>query len=54
MHWEKHDFVLPERRGKKLKVCIDTSGRKPGGSPDGGQITVEPRSIVVLDSETEM
>ncbi|MBR6358486.1 MAG: hypothetical protein IKS11_02460 [Lachnospiraceae bacterium] len=53
MHWEKHDFVLPERRGKKLKVCIDTSGRKPSGAVNGGQITVEPRSIVVLDSETE-
>lgn len=49
MHWEKHEFVLPERRGTKLHILIDTSGVKTVKINDGC-VTAEPRSVIILGS----
>lgn len=51
MHWEKHDFTIPERKGKQFKVLFDTAKKANEGAAAKTVITAEPRSIIVLESE---
>jgi len=53
MHWEKHEFELPEMEGLTWEVVFDTGAgknlQKPGAL-EGNSFEMEPRSMVLLKS----
>lgn len=53
MHWEKHEYELPQMEGASWNIVFDTGVRKGWNrlEPQVGQcLTLEPRSIVLLQS----
>jgi glycogen operon protein len=53
MHWEKHEFELPEMEGVTWEVVFDTAAGKSlkkDGAFSGKSLELEARSIVLLKS----
>ena len=51
MHWEKHDFEIPKLpNGYEWKILVDTSDDELGKCIENSILTVDDRSIVVLES----
>ena len=53
MHWEKHEFELPEMENVRWEIVFDTAAGKQlkkDGAFDGKSMELEPRSVVLLKS----
>lgn len=60
MHWEKHDFALPNiPNGLKWKIKYDTfsevSNRQlTEAEKEAGKVSLNPRSVIILESEGDV